>query len=185
MYPLMNRALASLTLLTGLSVATAHAQAGTLSNTATVSLSATRAASLTLTPGVSSATLASITDNSNANNFSPVSLTAGWNLTAGTTVNLVGWFSTPSQALANGTDFIPSSKVEGRIGATAFAPFSNGPTGGVGVANGSLTLFTQAVGSGSYLGTRTDQLDLRLNLAGTSTVAGNYAGTLNLQLVVQ
>ena len=114
----------------------------------------------------------SITDNSSANNFSPVSLTANWNLTAGTTVDLVGWFSTPAQALVNGTDFIPSSKLEGRIGVAAFAPFSNGPTGGVGVANGSLILFSQPVAAGSYLGTRTDQLDLRLNLAGTSTVAG-------------
>ena len=68
---------------------------------------------------------------------------------------------------------------------TAYAPFSNGPTGGVGVASGSLVLFSQAVASGSYLGSRTDQLDLRLNLTGTTTVAGNYSGTLNLQLVVQ
>jgi hypothetical protein len=53
------------------------------------------------------------------------------------------------------------------------------------VGGGSLQLFSQAVGSGSFFGTRTDQLDLRLNLVGTTTVAGDYLGTLNVQAVVQ
>jgi hypothetical protein len=87
--------------------------------------------------------------------------------------------------LANGTEFIPSSKVEGRVGASAFAPFSSAAVGGVGVAGGSLQLFSQAVAAGSYFGTRTDQLDLRLNLTGTTTRAGDYTGTLNLQAIVQ
>ena len=166
-------------------VTPAMAQVGTLSNTATVSLSATKAATLTVSPSSGSSTLASITDNSTANDFSAVNLTTDWNLTAGTSVNLVGWFATPAQALANGTNYIPSSKVEGRIGAASYAPFSSGATGGVGVAGGSLLLFTQAVGAGTYQGTRSDQLNLRLNLTGTTTVAGSYAGTLNLQAVVQ
>ena len=46
-------------------------------------------------------------------------------------------------------------------------------------------MFSQAVAVGSYLGTRTDQLDLRLDLTGTTTVAGDYTGTLNLQAIVQ
>ena len=163
----------------------ALAQAGLTSNVATVALTATKNATLTVSPNASTATLASITDNSNANNFSPVSLTTAWNLTAGSSVRLVGWFATPAQALANGTDFIPSSKVEGRVGATAYAPFSSGAVGGVGVAGGSLQLFSQAVGAGSYFGSRTDQLDLRLDLTGTTTRAGDYTGTLNLQAIVQ
>ena len=113
-----------------------------------------------------SASLASITDGSNANVFTPVSLTTAWNLTAGASVRLVGWFGTPAQALANGTDFIPSSRVEGRVGATAYAPFSGAAVGGVGVAGGSLQLFSQAVAAGSYFGNRIDQLDLRLDLTG-------------------
>ncbi|HEX2637466.1 MAG TPA: hypothetical protein VHL81_10070 [Gemmatimonadales bacterium] len=163
----------------------AHAQAGLTSSPATVSLTATKASTLTVSPASGTATLASITDNSTANVFGPVTLTTAWNLTAGTSVNLVGWFATPAQALANGADFIPSSKVEGRLGAAAFAPFNSGATGGVGVANGSLLLFSQAVGAGTFLGNRSDQLDVRLNLTGTTTVAGNYTGTLNLQAVVQ
>jgi hypothetical protein len=55
----------------------------------------------------------------------------------------------------------------------------------VGVAAASLTLWSQPVGVGNYSGLRTDPLDLRLNLTGASTVAGNYTGTLNLQAIVQ
>ena len=163
----------------------AVAQVGLTSNVATVALTATKNATLTVSPNASTATLASITDNSNVNNFTPVSLTTAWNLTAGSSVRLIGWFGTPAQALANGTNFIPSSRVEGRVNATAYAPFTAGAVGGVGVAGGSLQLFSQAVGSGSYLGTRTDQLDLRLDLIGATTVAGDYTGTLNLQAIVQ
>ncbi|HEX6615089.1 MAG TPA: hypothetical protein VF046_02190 [Gemmatimonadales bacterium] len=168
-----------------LTAGAAQAQAGLTSSPATVSLTATKAATLTVSPTSATATLASITDSSAANVFSAVNLTTSWNLTSGTSVNLVGWFATPAQALANGTDYIPSSKVEGRVGAAAFAPFTSGATGGVGVANGSLMLFSQAVGAGTYFGSRSDQLDVRLNLANTATVAGNYTGTLNLQAVVQ
>jgi hypothetical protein len=163
----------------------AQAQVGLTSNVATVALTATKNATLTVTPNAATATLASITDNSNANNFTPVSLTTAWNLNAGSSVRLIGWFGTPAQALVNGTDFIPSSKVEGRVGATAYAPFSGAAVGTVGVAGGSLQLFSQAVAAGSFFGTRTDQLDLRLNLAGTTTMAGDYTGTLNVQAIVQ
>jgi hypothetical protein len=163
----------------------AQAQVGLTSNLAPVALTATKAATLTVTPNVASASLANITDNSVANNFTPVSLTTDWNLTAGSTVRLIGWFATPAQALINGADAIPSSKVEGRLGAAAYAPFTGAAVGGVGVAGGSLQLFSQPVGVGSYFGTRTDQLDLRLNLTGTTTMAGDYTGTLNVRAVVQ
>ena len=185
MHVLLKKALPGATALLLLGASSALAQVGLTSNAATVALTATKNATLTVSPNASTATLASITDNSNANNFTPVSLTTAWNLTAGSSVRLVGWFAAPAQALANGTDFIPSSKVEGRVGASAYAPFTSAAVGGVGVAGGSLQLFSQAVAAGSYLGTRTDQLDLRLNLAGTTTVAGDYTGTLNLQAIVQ
>jgi hypothetical protein len=185
MHALFKKAFAGCTALLVLGASSAVAQVGLTSNLATVALTATKNATLTVSPSASTATLASITDNSNANNFTPVSLTPAWNLTAGSTVRLIGWFGTPAQALVNGTDFIPSSKVEGRVGATAYAPFTSGAVGGVGVAAGSLQLFSQAVGSGTYFGSRTDQLDLRLDLTATTTMAGNYTGTLNLQAVVQ
>ena len=185
MHALFTKALAGTTALLLVGTTSALAQAGLVSNVATVALTATKSATLTVSPNASTATLASITDNSAANNFTPVSLTTAWNLTAGSSVSLIGWFGTPAQALANGTDFIPSSKVEGRVGASAYAPFSSAAVGGVGVAGGSLQLFSQVVAAGSYFGTRTDQLDLRLNLTGTTTLAGDYTGTLNLQAIIQ
>jgi hypothetical protein len=185
MYVISKKALTCVAALLLIGATEAFAQAGLTSNVATVALTATKAATLTVSPNASTATLASITDNSNVNNFTPVSLTTAWNLTGGASVRLIGWFGTPAQALANGADFIPSTKVEGRVNATAYAPFSAAAVGGVGVAGGSLQLFSQAVAAGSYFGTRTDQLDLRLNLTGTTTMAGNYTGTLNLQAIVQ
>jgi hypothetical protein len=185
MRSLLRKAVTGAAVLVLASTSTAMAQAGLMSNVATVALTATKAATLTVTPNASTATLASITDNSNINDFTPVSLTTSWNLTAGSSVGLIGWFATPAQALVNGSDFIASSKVEGRVGATAYAPFTGAAVGGVGVAGGSLQLFSQAVAAGSYFGTRTDQLDLRLDLTGTTTLAGDYLGTLNLQAVVQ
>jgi hypothetical protein len=185
MHSRLKKALLGATALLLIGAGNARAQVGLTSNLATVALTATKAATLSVTPAASVATLASITDGSNANNFTAVSLTTAWNLNAGSTVRLVGWFGTPAQALANGTDFIPSSKVEGRVGATAYAPFTGAPVGAVGVAGGSLQLFSQGVAAANYFGTRTDQLDLRLDLTGTTTMAGDYTGTLNLQAIVQ
>jgi hypothetical protein len=182
--PLKNALLGATALLL-IGTGTARAQVGTTSNIPTVALTATKEATLTVTPSTGVATLASITDNSNANVFTPVGVTTEWNLTAGSSVNLIGWFATPAQALANGADFIPSSLVEGRVNANAFAAFSGAAVGGVGVAAGSLQLFSQAVAAGTYFGTRTDQLELRLDLTGVTTRAGDYTGTLNLQAVVQ
>ena len=184
MHSRLKNALVGATALLLIGANTARAQVGMTSNLATVALTATKAATLTVTPAASVATLASITDGSNANVFTPVSLTTAWNLTAGSSVRLVGWFGTPAQALANGTDFIPSSKVEGRVNATAYAPFTGAPVGTVGVAGGTLQLFNQSIAA-SFYGSRTDQLDLRLDLTGTTTLAGNYTGTLNLQAIVQ
>jgi hypothetical protein len=185
MHSILRKAVPAAAVLILASTSTAMAQIGLMSNVATVALTATKNATLTVTPNASTATLASITDGSNVNDFTPVSLTTSWNLTAGSSVRLVGWFATPAQALVNGTDFIPSSKVEGKVGAAAYAPFTGAALGGVGVAGGSLQLFSQAVGAGSFFGTRTDQLDLRLDLTGTTTLAGDYLGTLNLQAIVQ
>jgi hypothetical protein len=184
MHALLKNALVGTTALL-IASSSALAQVGLTSNVATVSLTATKNATLTVTPNASTATLGSITDNSNVNNFTPVSLTTAWNLTAGSSVSLIGWFATPAQALANGTDLIPSSKVEGRINSAGYAPFSSAAVSGVGVTGGSLQFFAQSVGVGSYFGSRTDQLDLRLNLVGTTTLAGDYTGTLNLQAIVQ
>jgi hypothetical protein len=183
---LVTRVLAGAAALALVGATTVQAQVGLTSNgPVTVALNATRNTSIALSTDVPSVSLASINDNSNNNNFSGVNVTATWALSGGTTLNLVGWFTTPAQALANGANFIPSSEVEGRVGANPFAAFTNGAVGSVGVAAGSLTLYSQNVTGANVSGFRTDPLDLRLNLTGASTIAGSYTGTLNLQAIVQ
>jgi hypothetical protein len=182
----LYRALAGAAVLALAIAGTAQAQIGLTSTTATVTLNATKLSTLTVSPSASTATLASITDNSNANNFSNVNLTTAWNLTAGTSVSLIGWFGTPASALANGAAVIPSANVEGGINGGGYTAFTGAAVGGVGVAGGSLQLFSQAVAVANYLSNRTDQLNLRLNLVGfPTTTAGLYTGTLNVAAVVQ
>lgn len=182
----LNRALAGAVALALAMASSAQAQVGLLSNTAQVTLNATKLSTLAVSPTTATTTIASITDNSAANVFPNVGLTTDWNLTAGTSVRLIGWFATPASALANGAAVIPSSSVEGGINGGGFTPFTGAAVGGVGVAGGSLQLFSQAVAAGTYFGTRTDQLNLRLNLVGfPTTTAGLYTGTLNVQAVVQ
>jgi len=181
----LNRALAVAAALALAAASTAEAQAGLTSNTATVTLNATKLSTLTVSPTTETTSIASITDNSLANQFPDVGLTTAWNLTAGTSVNLVGWFATPASALANGAALIPSTKVEGGINGGGWTAFTGAPVGTVGVAGGSLQLFNQSVAGGLF-GTRTDQLNLRLNLVGfPTTTAGTYTGTLNVQAIVQ
>lgn len=163
----------------------AQAQVGTTSNIANVTLTATQASTLVVTANTGAASIASIASNTTTDFAPAVNVTTAWNLTAGATVQLVGYFGTPSQALTDGgTNYIASSRVEGRIGADAFQPFTGAAVGGAGVAGGSLVLFNQALGA--LLGTRTDDINLRLNYTGQpAPAAGSYTGTLNLRAVVQ
>jgi hypothetical protein len=167
-------------------VTAAHAQVGTLSNTATVNLSATQASTLVVTANTGAASIASIGANTTTDFAPTVSVTTAWNLTGGTNVQLVGYFGTPAQAMTDGgTNYIASSRIEGRIGAAAFQPFTSAAVGGAGVAGGSAVLFTQTV-TGNLTNTRTDNVDLRLNFTGQpAPAAGTYTGTLNLRAVVQ
>lgn len=179
---LVNGAL--LGLATVLAAGTANAQVGLLSNTATVSLSATKASALTVAINSGATqTLGALTDNATNNFPSSVNITTAWDLNAGANVYLVGWFATPASALASGGNSIPSSWVKGSVNSGAFNAFSNGPVGGVGVAGGSLTLFNEVLASLS--GSRTDNLDLQIDLTGQALVPGTYTGTLNLRAVVQ
>jgi hypothetical protein len=181
----LNRALAGAAALALAVATTAQAQVGLTSNAATVTLNATKTSTLTVSPSASTATLASITDNSNANNFPDVALTTAWNLTTGTSVRLVGWFATPTDALVNGAAKIPSSNVEGGLNGGGFTAFSGAAVGGVGVAGGTLQLFSEPVAANLF-NSRNDNLNLRLNLVGfPATTAGLYTGTLNVQAVVQ
>ena len=170
----------------------ASAQSGLLSNTATVTINATKQASLTVTINSGATqTLASLADNTVNSFASPVNVTTAWDINpSAAAVVLVGYFSTPAQALANGTDYITSTLVQGRLGAAGgFSSFTGGVVNGgaanVGVAGGSLQLFSQPINGANKTSSRTDDLHLQIDLTGQSVSAGTYAGTLNLRAITQ
>lgn len=126
------------------------------------------------------------------NNFpSPVSVTTSWDLTSGATVStidLAGYFSNPTSALVTTGASIASSQVEGRMTtgrATTFTPFSGNAVAGVGTPGATVHLMRQRVIRPiNGIGSRTDNLDLRLNLSGvTGLSAGTYTGTLTLRAI--
>jgi hypothetical protein len=121
----------------------------------------------------------------------PVVLQTNWNLNPGQTseVDLVAYFAVPAQALSGGSTQIPSSRIEGRMTTglpTTFTAVSGGPVAGVGTAGGSLHLFRQVINGANKNASRTDNLNLQLNLLGFPTLAvGSYTGTLTIQAVTQ
>lgn len=166
----------------------AEAQVGTQSNAVTVTLTARKNPVITLTAASAALALTGgIADNSAANQFPQLALNLDWTLTGGSSLQLVGWFANGAQALANGTNFIPSSRVEGRLSTAAtWNAFTGAAVGGVGVAGSSLVLDNIPLTAANLTGTAARAVDLRLNLVGAPvTVAGDYVGTLNLRAVVQ
>src|SRR3954467_2032053 len=136
-------------------------------------------------------TIASVTDNA-VNSFpAPVVIQTSWNVNPGqtSTVDLVAYFSTPTQALIGGVIQVPSSRVEGRMVTgipVAFTAITQNGIGGVGTAGGSLRLFGVNITGANKNSSRTDNLDLRLNLVGFPTLpAGAYTGVLNLRGITQ
>jgi hypothetical protein len=157
-----------------------------------ISLAATSPAdlSLVITSGAIQ-TIAGVTDNA-VNNFpSPVVLQTTWSVNPGqtNTVNLVAYFLVPAQALVGATTQIPSSRVLARMSTglpTTFTPITQNAFAGVGTAGGSLRLYSVTIGGSNKNATRTDNLDLQLNLVGFPTLpAGSYTGVLNLRVITQ
>ncbi|HET9726145.1 MAG TPA: hypothetical protein VFP28_04455 [Gemmatimonadales bacterium] len=170
----------------------ARAQAGKVSAARVIALVATKTSqlSVTVTSGAVQS-IASLTDNA-VNNFpTPVVITTGWDVNPGqtNTVNLMAYFTTPAQALSGGSTQIPSSRVLGRMTTglpAAFTAITQNAVGGVGTAGGSLRLFAQNITGANKKTSRTDNLDLEINLVGFPTLApGTYSGTLNLRAVTQ
>jgi hypothetical protein len=165
---------------------------GLLAQSQVISLAAAAPSTLTVTLQSGAVqTIPAVTDNV-LNSFPiPVVITTGWNVNPGqtNTVNLVAYFSIPAQAMSRGTVQIPSSRIQGRMTTglpVAFTPITQNAVGGVGSAGGSLALFSVAIGGANKTGSRTDNLDLRLNLVGFPPLAaGSYTGVLNIRAVTQ
>jgi len=188
------RALPAVVTALAIVTAKASAQAGLTSNIATVSLSAAKSPSLTVTVNSGNAqNINSITDGTTNDFPSAVNITTAWDVNpSAASVTLVGYFATPSAALTNGTFNIASSSVKGKVttagisGApAAFTAFTNNAVGGVGVAGGSLTLLAETITGVNKSASRTFDLALQLDLTSQTTTPGTYTGTLNLRAVTQ
>jgi hypothetical protein len=171
------------------------AQIGLASASASIALSATKVASVSVSlPGGNSASLpgALVTG---PNDFTPLAVTTSWDVDPARTaaVALVGYFDQPARALVGPQAAIPSSAVYGRVptgGPKSFAPFTGAAvTAGstmAGTAGGTLVLFTQTISDVNALGGRSDDLQVRIDLTGAPELpAGSYTGTLNLLVITQ
>lgn len=171
--------------------APAHGQVGAVGNPQVITLSAVRPGTLTI--GVLSGmvqNLPNVQDNALNNWPTPVVIVTQWNVNPGqtNTVDLMAYFSTPAQALVGGITNIPSSRVRARMTTglpVGFTPFTQNAVGGVGTVGGSLRLFSQSVTGINKDASRTDNLELQLDLLGTALPPGTYTGTLNIRAVTQ
>jgi hypothetical protein len=66
-----------------------------------------------------------------------------------------------------------------------FTAFTQNAVGGIGTAGGSLRLFSQAITGINKNSSRTDNLNLQLDLTGMALAPGTYTGTLNIRAVTQ
>jgi hypothetical protein len=67
-----------------------------------------------------------------------------------------------------------------------FTPITQNPVGGIGTAGGSLQLYSVPISGANKKSSRTDNLDLQLDLVGFPVLRpGTYNGTLNLRVVTQ
>jgi len=118
----------------------------------------------------------------------PVEITTSWGgslclLTC--TINVYGYFASASAALSGGSPvvYIPSSEVLGQVTTgtpTTYTAFTqSNPLGGAGA---SLELLSQGFFIFSGTSSRTDALQLEINLTNQPQLpAGSYSGTLYIQ----
>jgi hypothetical protein len=174
--------------------AQAAAQVGRLSNAQVISLAAAKSSQLSLAVTSGATQLfPNFVDNTTNTFPSPVVIQTRWDLNPGQTgsVRVIAWFANPAQALLNsasGTP-IPSSRMRGRVATgvpVTFTAFTQNPVGGVGAAGGSLQLLNVNVTGANKTTTRSDNLQLQLDLTGAPVLPpGTYSGTLNIQAVTQ
>lgn len=152
-----------------------HAQLN--SNVATVNLNAVLGESLTISAGPATVNF-TLVPNGVANGSAPVSVTTTWALAATrTNVALYAYFST-TDALTDGAgNNIPAANVGGSVNSGPSGAFSNVTP----FSNFGMSVFSQALGVGSYNTNRADTIDLTIDTAGLGLPSATYTGTLNLE----
>jgi len=122
-----------------------------------------------------------------AQGSSGITITTSWDVFGILpTLAVYGYFTNSTSALTDGRSpahLIPSSAVLGQVTTgvpTSYTPFTE--TTGFGGAGAGLTLVNTNLGLIVTTGSRTDVLNLQINLSGVSNIpAGTYTGTLTLQ----
>ena len=153
------------------------------SNQASVLLTATLLEAVTVT-ALPSAVNFNLASGSTADGSTPVAITTVWVLGATrSSLKLYGSFDSSTAALTDGGgDDIPSADVLGQVttgSAPTYTPFTQ--TAPFGAAGAGLQLFSQGITIANLTGTRTDNLNLRIDLTSLSIPAGVYIGTLHIQ----
>jgi hypothetical protein len=144
----------------------------------------------TLTVSASPATVDfALVSKGTAQGSSGVTVTTTWDATGDEQeLSLYAWLGSSSSALSDGSsppDLIPSSAVLGQMttgSPTSYTAFTQTTPGGI--AGAGLTLLNDVSVSESRdgSGSRSDVLNLEINLSGVPTLpAGTYTGTLTLQ----
>jgi len=173
----MYRKIAVLFLTMVICIAPLASQATTTqSNVATVSLTATVPASLTVS--VSPSALNFTNNNINA---TAIAVTTTWNLTSGaqTTLDVVAFFSSATALMGSPSGSVPTSGfIEATPGSGSCG--SNVVLGGVTFANSCPLIFTVPITSTNLSGTNTTSTTWQIPTL-LSAPPGSYTGTLNFQ----
>lgn len=118
-----------------------------------------------------------------AQTVTPIAVTTSWvGISLLSVLNIYAYFSSPTAALSGGTPVvsIPASAIKGRDTnglPVSFTPFTQSTP----VAGASLQLFA-SFSILDLIGSRTDNLDLQVDLTGTPQLpAATYSGVLLLQ----
>ena len=151
------------------------------SNVGNVTLSASVQDSISVSPAVGTVNFA-LLPGAAVTGTPTVPITTSWNLkpAGGPTVSLYAYFDSSTAALTDGTDNIPSADVLGSVNSGAFTALTS--TGPFGAAGASLLLFTEVIGGANKIKTRSDNLDVRIDLTGLPSLpAGTYTGTMRIQ----
>ncbi|HEU4334921.1 MAG TPA: hypothetical protein VFT32_10535 [Candidatus Eisenbacteria bacterium] len=160
------------------------ARAQIVSGLTGMTLNAVTPSSLTIAIPTGSSVNFALVQGGLANGSVPTVIQTSWSLNPGLVgaVRLYGYFSAPAAALAGTGYNIAAGYVEGRMttgAAVAYAPFTQ--TNPVGPAGGSLLLYSETITGTNKNKTRSDNLDLRINLSASPPVpVGTYSGTLRI-----
>lgn len=154
--------------------------AGTNSNQISVGLTANVQSFLTLTSLTPAQDFGTVLGGSKTTALVPVTVISAWALGSGQTVKLYAYFNSASAAMtgtATGTN-IPVSAFTGSVDLGSAQTFSTtNPFGG----SNAIQMYSQTLSLLTAISTRTDTLNLTMDLSGTPVQPDAYTGTMYIQ----